>query len=328
MADDKAKVVVASGGGFSVLIVLMILFSFWLANNNPNATKNQPKAVSKTSSSQSSQTQSQKLDTYVDKTTGKEKTFSVYHNQISLSSGAAASTYQPNKEYIVLSAHGNKTPINLGGWTLKNGRDKQMFVVSGNTVRGQSVSVKIPSFGVALYNPYNPAVNRYSPLVLKSGERAIITTGSAPTLNNVTIKDNFKLNQCLGYLEDDTGYRAYPSVSYRCPSSDDVPGISSLDNICYDFVRSIRACHTPKDVYVKNEGYCLDRNCKLTSYCRSFIKDNYNFNTCFSRYSGDKDFVSSEWRIFLNQTWELWGDRRETISLYDRSGLLVDEISY
>jgi len=40
MADDKDKVV---GGvsGFSVLIILAVIFSFWLANNDPNAIKNQ-----------------------------------------------------------------------------------------------------------------------------------------------------------------------------------------------------------------------------------------------------------------------------------------------
>ena len=334
MADDKDKKVVGGISGFSIIIGLMVLFSFWLTTHGPGAVNDISKSASSTPTTQSQKTSVTKTastkTSNSQTTTNKdeEKNISPYKGKITLRSGTAKSTYQPRQEYIIISARGNDEPINIGGWTLKNGRDKQLQTISGNTVRLQSTIVRIPSSGVALYNPYYPQNNRQVPITLKSGERAIITTGGSPVLRGVTVKDNFKLNRCLGYLEDGSGYRAYPKLSYKCPASKDVPGISYLDDTCYDFARSIRACHTPEDVYVKDEGNCLDKNCKLTSYCRSFIKENYNFNACFSRYSGDEDFVGPEWRIFLNQNFELWADRRETISLYDTKGLLVDEISY
>lgn len=330
MADDKTKGAVVGGvSGLSVLIGLAVLFSVWLANHDPNAVKNRPQTIRGNTSSQSRLTQTQKSNTYIDKATGKEKVYSPYHGQINLGPGTAASTYQPGQEYVTISAHGNKEPINIGGWILKNGWDKHLFVASKSTIKTSAVSVTIPSQGVALYDPYHPLTNKSGPIKLKSGERAIITTGRPSTLSGVKIKDNFKLNWCLGYLEDEPGDRAYPSLKYRCPSSNDVTGISYLDTACYNFVRSIRPCHTPKDIYVKSEDdYCLDRNCKLTSYCRNFVKENYNFDSCFARYSAEEDFVGNEWRVFLNQSWELWLDRRETISLYDRAGLLVAEVSY
>jgi hypothetical protein len=342
MADDKAKVVVASGvSGLGVMIGLMILFSFWLVNNGPNGANNINKTPSKNTSAQSSSqsssrtssASSQRTDNYVDTTTGQEKTYSPYRNQISLNTSSVY-TDSPNQEYLTISAHGNNSPINIGGWTLKNGRDKKTFIVSGNAVRGQAVSVKIPTQGVALYNPYSPGTNIRSPITLKSGERAIIVTGRLPTLSSVAINENFKINRCLGYVEDrpvdqQSGtYRINPSLRYNCPTSRDLPSIDSLDDVCYSFVRSISGCHQPTDVYDKTNGYCLDRNCKLSSFCQSFIKQNFNPKTCFQLYSAEKDFIGPEWRIFLNRTWELWDKQRETISLYDRQGLLVKEVSY
>ncbi len=232
-----------------------------------------------------------------------------------------------------MSARGNQNPINIGGWTLKNGRDKKIYIVTGNAVKGQSVTVKIPSQGVALYNPFNPSSNIRRPITLKSGERAIITTGSVPTIGSVAINENFKINRCLGYIEDRpidqrSGYRFKPSLRYNCPTSRDLPSIAELDDVCYNFVRSISGCHQPTDIYDKTNGYCLDRNCQLSSYCRTFVKQNFNPQTCFLLYSSGKDFIGPEWRIYLNRTWELWERQRETISLYDKNGLLVTEISY
>lgn len=320
MADDKAKVVAVGGvSGFTVLVILFILFALWMVNNGPN--KISPTSNGSTSSQSSDLNQNQ------------EKTYSPYHNQISLQTSSVY-TDIPSREYITLSAHGNKSPINIGGWTLKNGRSNKTYIVTGNAVQGQSVSVKIPSQGVRVYNPFSPYTNIHSAITLKAGERAVITTGRLPNTGSVTVTENFKINRCLGYLEDrpvdQTGssYRFIPSLRYNCPTSRDLSSIDNLDDVCYSFVRSIAGCHQPTDVYDKTNGYCLDRNCKLSNYCRTFIKDNFNPQTCFKLYSADQDFVGPEWRIFLNRDWELWDRQRETIYLYDRDGLLVTEVSY
>lgn len=318
---------------FWVIIVVIVLFIMWIQGGGPARSKEEglfkTVATSTTSSIHGDKTGSTGGDIYSrDSSAEAVSTESKYKGQVHLQGGTAASTFQPNQEYITLYAQGNETPISLKGWSLRNGRGDKLTVVSGNTVRSQSTVVEIPSLGIALYDPYHPQNNRLTSITLKSGESAIITTGRPPVFSGVTINNNFKTNRCLGYLEDDPSYRAYPSLSYNCPSSDDIPGVTYLDDVCYNFARSIRSCHTPKDVYVEDEGYCLDGDCQLSSYCRDFIKKNYNFATCFALYSEDEDFVDSEWRIFLNQNWELWADRRESISLFDSTGKLVDKISY
>lgn len=330
MAEDKGKGGAPGLSGLGVLVILMIVFSIWLTNNGPdkvnlnsNKVKSQDSQASKTTTSRNTddQTSSEKGKT-------EDKTRSPYYGQISINSGSAKSTIQPNQEYITISARGNKEPINLGGWILKNGRDKKSYVVSGNTVKGQSVSVMIPDTGLSIYHPFDFNQIKRSRISLKSGEKAYIITGSMPSVAGIKVKDNFKTNRCLGYLEDKSGYRFYPRLSYHCPSSKEMIDTASLDDTCYRFVRSVRACHAPEDVYVKDEGYCLDRNCKLSSACRNLVTSQLNFQSCFNTYSHDDDFSSSEWRVFLNRTWELWESNRETISLYDRQGLLVAERSY
>jgi hypothetical protein len=320
----------SSGGGIEVfwaIVIVLVLFTMWVQGGGPSRAKDEGlfRAENDSSSIVSSQTSN---STSNSNQPSSESLESEYKGKIRLQRGTASATYQPNQEYVVITVSGNKEPIDIGGWVLSNGRSEKTYVVSGNTVAGQSVFVRIPNYGVAIFDPYNPSGNKQVPLTLKSGERAIITTGNPPVFNGVKINTNFKINRCLGYLEDDTGYRAYPRLTYRCPSSNDVPGITYLDDACYRFARSVRPCHTPKDIYVRDEGQCLDGNCKLTSYCRNFITQNYSFRSCFNNYSRDEDFVGPEWRVFLNRTWELWEDRRESISLYDSAGKLVDKISY
>lgn len=328
MADDKGKggAPTPGLGGLGILVILMILFSLWLTNNGPDKVEISKSGNSSSSSKKeviTTSSQTAKADQE-----GEEVKVSPYKGNISLSLGSAKSTIQPNQEYIIISARGNKEPINIGGWVLRNGREKKNYVVSGNTVRGQSVSVAIPEFGLSIYHPFDIRQGQRSKISLESGSKAYIITGSLPSVAGIQVRDNFKTNRCLGYLEDKSGYRFYPRLSYRCPLSKEMIDVGGLDDVCYSFIRSIRPCHAPEDVYVKNEGYCLDRNCKLTSACRNLITNNFNFQSCFNTYSRDDDFSSPDWRIYLNRNWEFWESNRETISLYDRSGLLVAEKSY
>ena len=301
----------------------------WVQGGGPSRAKDEGLFLTEDKSSSISSSKSSSSASSDKSTQSKTESLeSQYKGKIRLQRGTAASTYQPNQEYIIITASGNKEPIKIGGWVLRNGKSDKLHIVSGSISAGQSDFVRIPDYGVSLFDPYNSHNNRQVPITLKSGERAIITTGYEPIFSGIKITSNFKLNRCLGYLEDGGRNRAYPRLTYRCPSSRDVPGITYLNDDCYRFARSVRPCHAPEDIYTRGEGHCLDSNCDLTSYCRNFITKNYNFRSCFNNYSQDDDFVGPEWRVFLHRTWELWGDRRESITLYDPAGKLVDKISY
>lgn len=325
---DKEGGVGPTMASFWTVIVILTLFFMWVNNGGPVRAKKEGFFKNQTSvfvpqvKTSSSGRQSNADNVQAD------PNVSSYKGIIRLSVGTARAQYQPNAEYVIITNSRSKTPVNIGGWTLKNGRSNKTYAVTGNTVQGQSVAVKIPTTGSYVYHPFDVSQGKRGAITLKSGERAYIITGSLPTVAGIAVRDNFKTNRCLGYLEDKPGYRFIPRLSYRCPSPREVVGISSLDDACYKFVRSLRACHKPEDVRVKDGGFCLDGNCSINSACRNFVTSNFNFQSCFNTYSRDEDFSAPEWRVYLNRTWELWEDNRETISLYDRAGLLVDEITY
>ncbi len=327
MADAPSS----DGGGagaFWLIFIILILFVMWIQGGGPSRGKHESLFTLSTSSENSSLSQSSSGGS-AGNDEGSVANPSPYKGQISIETGTAASTDQPNQEYIVLRAGGsNSTSINIGGWTLSNGRSEKTFDINGNAVSGQSVYVLIPKKGIALYNPYQPASNILVPITLKPGESAVITTGQLPSTGSVTIRDNFKVNRCLGYVADNTTYQFVPDLNYRCPDVSEMVGLSDLSDICFDFAQSISACHEPKYSYVEDQGDCLEGNCSLNSYCQGVIKNNLNPQACFKEFSKDKDFVGPEWRVFLKRSLELWSERRETISLYDAAGRLVDQATY
>jgi len=329
MADEKPETKV--GMDFLIFfIVIGAMFTLWVQGGGPMRAKEEGLIKDSDQTSRQSQTSRTQSSGGVQSGAGADEAVqnrSPYYGQVRISASSVRPT-SANSEYITLTARGNKEPINIGNWILKNGRDQKFYNISGTETRGQSVSVRIPALGVVKYNPYLPATNIQSPITLADREKAVIITGQVPTLADFVIRDNFKLNRCLGYLEDKTSYRFSPTIRDNCPRSEEFPGVDNLSDTCAKFASSVRACHEPKETYDPEEGYCLDRNCSLNSFCKGFVQQTFNFQSCFNTFSRDADFVGDEWRIFLGRTWELWESRREVITLYDASGRLVHQIEY
>jgi hypothetical protein len=53
-----------------------------------------------------------------------------------------------------------------------------------------------------------------------------------------------------------------------------------------------------------------------------------NYPSCVARNQNSAGFSTNEWRVFLGQKLELWASSKESITLYDRAGNVVDRISY
>ena len=165
---------------------------------------------------------------------------------------------------------------------------------------------------------------------LLPGGSATITTGRPPSTSQWPANVNFQTNACIGYLAEEVrDFRMSPTLPRQCPRPDEESGVNNLSDDCYDFVRRYSACHTPKFTR-DSEGYDLldGRRYALPSTCRAYLLDHFSYDRCLVWHQTDPDFYGDEWRIFLNRTWELWAENRETISLYDAAGKLVDQISY
>ena len=304
-----------------IILAVWIIGKFGVGGIGGQTTGNNEKtAVSKSSSAPNGQVGS----IY-------ENNESRWKGMVKIGRGNGSSEYQPNQEYITLQANsGNKDSINITGWSLTNGKDRKFFPVNDRQVKGISNKVTLPK-ATLLFIPNG--TNPQEDIVLAPGGKAIITTGKVANGIPFEIKTNFKENICSGYIENFKYYDFTPSLNTNCPDPESEKGVSSLDDTCYKFVRQMGSCHTPefKDVVYKNKvpltGYVDDVG-NLTYSCKEFIKKNYNYNSCVLNHLSDENFFGKDWRVFLNQPFELWAKDREAITLYDKEGRVVDELTY
>ncbi|OHA96387.1 MAG: hypothetical protein A3J09_02240 [Candidatus Zambryskibacteria bacterium RIFCSPLOWO2_02_FULL_51_21] len=232
-------------------------------------------------------------------------------NHISIGSGNASYAYQPYEEYITIENRGD-TAVNLGGWQLRNGKDKRPYY-SGSVLQRFSADVAIL-----------PGIS------LGPGERAIVTTGRIAVQSPYPI-ENFRENVCTGYIEALPDYAFVPSLTQNCPRPSLEPGAENLDRECRDFVSYFPTCQTPVFGGKDSDGeYC--ENCingkRLSSSCASYLKEHFSYQGCLAYHSRDAGFTGKTWRLFLGRGWEMWADKYETIELYDSNGQLVDYQNY
>lgn len=207
------------------------------------------------------------------------------------SSNARAS--DPENEYIEIQAdHSNTIPVSITGWKLQN-RKGNVFVV--------------PT-GAGL--PYSARTNIQENIALKPGEKAIVITGKSP------INTSFRPNLCTGYFN--RLYEFEPQLPERCPTPDKEEGVDAQDDACFLYLKTLPRCQTPAPSAIP-----LDVDFK----CREFIDERLSYAACVERHKNDDEFFSDEWRIYLEQTQEIWSDVRETIKLFDLNSNLAAEVS-
>lgn len=249
---------------------------------------------------------------------------STWRGSVILEKGNAASESNQNKEYIVIK-NNSKTAVNISGWSLKNGDDEGLQLNdSGQYLNLKARWVIIPNAA----NIFIPGQSQVlTPINLAPGGRAVITSGHVPNTDPIVITASFRTNVCTGYLGRLPNYNFQPSLSTKCPAGRDEPGVDSLPDSCFNLVKSWSNCVTPKferDKY----GYELVNGKKnISSVCQNFIRNHFGYSSCLKNHIGDANFFGNEWRVFLN-TGELWRNQRESITLYDGSGRLVDRITY
>lgn len=247
---------------------------------------------------------------------GTSDTNSTYSGQVRLEAGNAQSEIQPNQEYITLYSN-SQTPIAITGWRLTSNRQKVAY---------QSPSVVIP-LGVKVYDPRQS--RRLEPIVLQPGDEANIITGQINVSEPYLINVSFKTNECSGYLGSYPDYQFSPSLYSNCPASTRAPNYDLIDESCTNFIEQLSSCHTPDFTPGEGEnGNYVDGSADLTYQCKQFLKANYSYQACLDRYRSQSDFLGQTWYVYLNRIYEMWGQKNETVSLYDQYGLLVDQLSY
>ncbi len=177
----------------------------------------------------------------------------------------------------------------------------------GWQIQGKRAILYIPQ-AVANYGP--AGVDSPSDIVLKNREFINIYS------NTSAIGINFRLNKCMGYLENVNKFT--PALPRSCPDVLDDFGNYNLSSQCEDYLDSLQTCALSKT----NQLWLQNSN---EFACRSIL-DQVNYRGCFERHSTDKNFLSSEWRVWTGS--RFLDIRHDRVLLFDNRGLLVDEYEY
>lgn len=186
---------------------------------------------------------------------------------------------------------GNET-INITGWKIKSNRRE----------------IIIPQ-AIGVYSPQNwePEID----IVLSRGNYIYIYS------NKSAFNRNLRLNKCTGFLENT--YDFIPSIPQNCPSISRSE-YSYLSGECQSYIMSLRGCELPKTSFYNSFPGTNEGNA-----CRAFL-NTISPGSCFKKYRNDADFLSNEWRVWVNT--DILDQSHDRILLYDKSGLLVDEYNY
>lgn len=248
-------------------------------------------------------------------------------SDILLGSGNAPYSYQPYEEYITLENIG-RAAINITGWQFKNGKDERTYYLGGQLQRFSADVALIPQ-AASLLSPSGNSLLK--DVVLESGEKAIITTGSLSAIRTPYQITSFKENMCTGYIDALPEYTFTPSLSRNCPRPELEPGLESLDTQCRAAIKRLNSCETPvfeaKDKNGEDCTTCIKGE-RVSSSCAAFIKEHFSYQGCVAYHAGDKNFSGKTWRIFLGRGWEMWAKEYETIELFDRFGQLINFRNY
>ncbi|MBX4206571.1 lamin tail domain-containing protein [Candidatus Parcubacteria bacterium] len=249
------------------------------------------------------------------------------YRSLSVGSGNAAYENQSYKEYVTVENWGDK-PVDITGWTLKNGKDKRSYDVGGQLQRFSADVARIPQAAPLLLPSGGSPLQD---VVLQRGERAVITTGLV-SVNSPYRITSFKENSCTGYLEALPDYAFEPGLQMSCPSPYKEPGLDGLDTACRLFVGSLSSCETPKFDAKNSKGEecatCVHGR-ELSNACAAFIRQHFSYQGCVAYHAGDPSFSSGKtWRVFLGRSWEMWAPNYESIELFDRFGTLAASQNY
>jgi|SRR3989344_6258716 len=212
--------------------------------------------------------------------------------KILISSASASAWGDYPTTITVYSRLSKEENINITGWRIKSNRRE----------------LTIPQ-AVGVYEPSGAAPE--GDIILSGNEYVYIYSTRSP------IGRNFRLNKCTGYLENTSDFE--PALPRSCPTVKKEE-ISHLSGQCQSYIFSLGVCQPPNlDTYNSLPG--TDQG----NECRAFLS-NINFNSCFTKYSRDSDFLSNQWRVWVNQN--ILDSQHDRLLLFDKEGKVVDDYIY
>ncbi|TSC82733.1 MAG: hypothetical protein G01um101420_91 [Parcubacteria group bacterium Gr01-1014_20] len=189
--------------------------------------------------------------------------------------------------------------INLSSYL----NQSESFTVTGWVIKAKKGEYLIPRAN-EVYSSYSIPKD----IAFKSGERMEIYSSRSPV-------GNLKLNKCTGYLE--TLFDFTPPLPQSCPRAyESNSDLYQFTPKCQDYIRSLGSCKMPETNFLWLTG---------DSACRSFL-DTINYAGCFREHQADSDFLTKNWRVWMDR--KILQEGHDRVLLFDLHGLLVDEYTY
>ncbi len=212
----------------------------------------------------------------------------VTQKPVTISYITLAGSGQPQTELALISDGGPGQSVDVTGWSIvsKNGR---AFTI------GQAQ---------ALYSFDGPQ----SDILLQPGDTLRIFSGAA-------IKGNFRMNKCMGYIQDQTSFA--PPIPMTCPTTDS-RATTDFSSACQDYIASLSACQNPS---ANPPVPPSDDKCFV------FLRT-LNYDGCVVAHQQDTDFYSNEWWAWIDNKMDSFDPVHDKIQLLDKSGNVVDEYTY
>lgn len=247
---------------------------------------------------------------------------SKWSGKIRLERGSAGMEEYTMNEYVrIVADWSNKEPINITGWKLGN----------GGRFTGQVEYLTIPT-GTKYFSVVNPG--KQVPILLEKGQSAVVTVGHPVSEDPFPVRISFQVNKCSGYLRNLGTLKFRPDLPRSCPSIDNEPGVETVDDTCLNYFRRMGTCTNfrfdklGRLEYINNRYVLNEVNYDLPpSQCVAYAKAHFGYEQCLVNHKNDKDFLTNEWRVFLNMSRRFWYSSRDRITLYDSEGKLVDQIN-
>jgi hypothetical protein len=213
---------------------------------------------------------------------------SVYFGKIKIS--VSRSYFATYSSSVTINSRLNSGDVaNISGWSIKTN--------SGTVSIGK---------GVEFYE--SSGASSASDILLKNNQTAYVYFSKSP------IGVNVRINKCLGYFNMESTVTKFP-LSCPRPSYDEIAAMN-LTSSCRNIINSLGSCQIPSSNTINS----------VDDQCRQFLST-LNYGGCVSRYRGDADFLSDEWRIWVGDT-NIINSESDRVILYDKNGLVVDVYTY
>jgi hypothetical protein len=218
---------------------------------------------------------------------------SYYNTWIKFMPSASVKETYPEKEYVELVVvQPNLSGADATGWMLKN-----------------SQGVEAP-LGQVSALPLSGKVNATEALKIRAGDHLFISTGRSP------IGVSFRANVCSSYMEQFQDF--IPPLSGECPYISSEKNFYLLDGKCQTFIQNTRRCETATQALPPD----------ITASCKAFLDSTASYNNCVAIHKNDPNFYLKELRIYLGKDKELWAAPKDTVTLLDEKGKLIDIFKY